>query len=165
MHQKIFTAPGLCRTPIHDPSDPGAPPVLSLVTQSLCELRQGCMSAQPQTLAGLELRFSLWSHILLFLTGLPGWMLDIRHDYHLAFSGIVNGLFNHQFCSTYRLGAGKGTVLEPPLLPGSYTIMEQPYPCSCSLTDFIKHEHRLHSFISLLSESVRELLDLSLGES
>lgn len=49
-----------------------------------------------------------------------------------------------------------------PLAPGSYSIMEQPYSC-CSLTDFIKHDNLLHSFVCLLSEGRRDLLDQRLG--
>lgn len=45
-----------------------------------------------------------------------------------------------------------------PLAPGSYPIVEQPYSC-CSVTDFMKHDNLLHSFICLLSEGRRDLLD------
>lgn len=51
-----------------------------------------------------------------------------------------------------------------PSAPGSYPLVEWPYSC-CSLTDFIKQDNLLHSFICLLSEGRRDLLDQRLGES
>lgn len=77
---------------------------LSLGTQSLSEL-SGLYLCQPCPLAGPWTCALASSPALPLVACLatPNWTpwMGLGHHYHLAFSGMINGTFHHQFCSAH----------------------------------------------------------------